>query len=252
MTQKSAAAHPKMLGQTAMASNTPEGPVQLQADVYQLVLPQGAVSGNEAFWKRVDEQAVDVATYDLLYKNGVRVGVAPIAEWDRFRELIAEHPATTKANTLIGADAKVIELPVRKEVRAQTIWYFDARNDSIGRTYDECENFVTMTLQSAPRKAGTMRVALCPVVKSARKRLEFTSLNRELGELQYVAPERLYDMNLRVDVPPDQFLIVAPSSEAAWPTSIGNTFFITNGPAERMEHVLLIVPRTIKMVAGGK
>src|SRR5688572_30381845 len=76
-----------------------QAPVQLQIDLYHLSVPFGTVSGNEAFWKRVDEQAVDVATYDLLLKNGVRVGVAPVAEWERFRRVIEDHPAVTKSNT---------------------------------------------------------------------------------------------------------------------------------------------------------
>ena len=31
------------------------------------------------------------------------------------------------------------------------------------------------------------------------------------------------------------------------PRSIGNSFFVTDGPAERMEIVLLIVPRMVKV-----
>ena len=46
-------------------------------NVYRLRVPIGTVSGNADFWKRIDEQVVDPATYDLLFKNGVRVGAAP-------------------------------------------------------------------------------------------------------------------------------------------------------------------------------
>src|SRR5687768_16144984 len=45
-------------------------------DMYQFTVPHGGVSRSEEFWKRVDEQRIDVATYDLLLKNGLRVGVA--------------------------------------------------------------------------------------------------------------------------------------------------------------------------------
>jgi hypothetical protein len=223
-----------------------QAPVQLQIDLYHLSVPFGTVSGNEAFWKRVDEQAVDVATYDLLLKNGVRVGVAPVAEWERFRRVIEDHPAVTKSNTMVGATGKSIELPVRKEMRWQNIFYFNADNRIVARTFDDSENLITMTLQSAPRKPDTMRIALCPMVRGTRKKLEYSVMNNELGEVAYVAPERLYDLNLRADVDSHSFLVVAPSAAATWPTSIGNSFFVTDGPAERMETVLLIVPRTVK------
>src|SRR4051812_45992675 len=52
--------------------------MRTKLDVYVLSLPLGTVSRNEEFWKRVNEQALDVATYDLLFKNGVRVGEAPL------------------------------------------------------------------------------------------------------------------------------------------------------------------------------
>src|SRR4051812_9017005 len=34
--------------------------------IYHLRIPLGAVSGSDEFWKRVDEHAVDVSTYDVL------------------------------------------------------------------------------------------------------------------------------------------------------------------------------------------
>src|SRR4051812_12548697 len=42
--------------------------------IYHLRVPLGTVSGSDEFWKRVDEHAVDITTYDVLYKNGIRVG----------------------------------------------------------------------------------------------------------------------------------------------------------------------------------
>ena len=71
-------------------------------------------------------------------------------------------------------------------------------------------------------------------------------LNNE-QEVTFSYPERLYDMNLRADVPSDSFLVVAPSEEARWKTSIGNNFFVNDGTAERMENVLLIVPRGVRI-----
>ena len=139
----------------------------MEVDLYQLQVPFGTISRNEKFWKRVDEQCVDVATYDLLFKNGVRVGEAPIAEWDYFRQVMEGHPAVTQANTLVGVEGKPIELPLRKQTRGQDIFYFDSTNALIGRTYDDqCENVIAMTMQSAPRQADTLRLVLCPVVRS--------------------------------------------------------------------------------------
>src|SRR6266542_3692986 len=47
----------------------------VQVDVYQLTVPYSTISRNEKFWKRIDETCVDVATSDVLFKNGIRVGL---------------------------------------------------------------------------------------------------------------------------------------------------------------------------------
>src|SRR5687768_15514978 len=178
---------PKMLVHRgpAVAASSTNAPRQLQVDLYQLQVPYGTISRNTQFWKRIDEQSVDVSTYDVLFKNGVRVGEAPIAEWDYFRQVMEEHPAVTKANTLVGQEGKPLELPLRKEVRGQDIFYFDAENQLQGRTFEQSENVIALTMQSAPRKADTLRIALCPVVRSARKRLQYSAINNEVGELSF-------------------------------------------------------------------
>jgi hypothetical protein len=218
---------------------------RLRMELYHLQLPFRTISGNDAFWTRIDENAVDIATYDLLYKNGVRVGVAPIAEYGYFRDLMSEHPVVTRKDEFVGRDVRDVELEVSKEIDTQDIFYLDSSNSNQGRTYDHCVNLISASFQAAPRKAGCVRVALCPVVKSTRKRLEFTTTNAE-REITYISPERLYDLNLVVDVPADHFLIVAPSSEATWPASIGNNFLVHNGPSERYEDVLIFVPTLVR------
>ncbi|HEV2293926.1 MAG TPA: hypothetical protein VGR35_08715 [Tepidisphaeraceae bacterium] len=218
--------------------------MRMRLDVYVLSVPYGTISRNEEFWKRVNEQAVDVATYDLLIKNGVRVGEAPIAEYERFRQTIAEQPASYRVAELVNPEAKDVDLEIRKEVPSQLIWHYNGMNELIGWSYDRCENYVTLSYQPAPRKNGTIRAVLCPVVKEHRKRLEWLAGNKE-QEVTFTQPRRYYDVNLKADVAVGSFLIVAPSAEATWPGSIGNRFFVQEGAAEQMESVLLLVPRRV-------
>lgn len=248
-TPKMSAAKARQRGQVALSSSAAHAaalPQGLRVEIYQLQVPFGTISRNTEFWKHIDENAVDVATYELLLKNGVRVGQAPIAEWEYFREIVSQYPAMTKQSSLVAAEAKPFELPVRKEIVNQNLFYFDSKNRMQGQSFEACENLLSLTVQQAPRKASTMRVALCPVVRGTQKRLEWTPLNNEV-EITYTAPQRLYDLNLTTDVPGDSFLIIAPSSEATWPTSIGNNFLVTPGDAERMETVLLVVPASMRV-----
>jgi hypothetical protein len=84
--------------------------------------------------------------------------------------------------------------------------------------------------------------------------LKFTPLNNEY-EVKYVNPQMFYDINLRVDIPQDAFLIVTPSKEALTKRCIvGNAFFTKDGPTQQQEQVLIVVPQPyrVEQTAQGK
>ena len=227
-----------------LSGGRPE-PLQVQQlDVYQLSVPFGAVSRSEEFWKRVDEQTVDIATYDLLLKNGMRVGVASSTEWSYFKGILDQHPARSRHSTATGGDAGAVELKMKEKINFQNVFYLSDTNELFGRTYERCENAIGVSFQLAPRKPGTVRISVCPLVRSLRKRLEFTERDGE-REIQYVSPENLYDLNLITDVPLEGFLVIAPSEHARIPSSLGSTFLVGGNISERFEQVLLLVPRVV-------
>lgn len=223
-----------------------EARVMTRLDVYALTIPFGTVSLDENFWKRVDETKLPPDTYDVLFKNGMRVGLAPTAEWEFFREIISRYPSVTQQGDYAANDGKAIEMSVRKDIESQTIFYVDAANRLQGRSYDRCEDLFSLTFHPSMRNPGAIRIAMAPLVRSQRIRIEYDSQNVG-NEVQYVSPERLYDLNLKTEIPAEHFLIVALSREGRWPTSIGSTFLTSAGPAEQLERVLLLVPRVVKL-----
>jgi hypothetical protein len=220
--------------------------IRTRLDVLVLTVPFGTVSLNDDFWKRVDETAVSPDTYDVLFKNGVRVGHAPTAEWEFFRQIIAQYPAITQKGDYAGDDGKALEIAVRREIESQTIFYLNAANRLMGRSFERSEDLLSLSFQPAPRRPGALRVALVPMVRSQRVRIEYNAENVG-NEVQYVSPEFLYELGLATEIAPDQFMVIAPSREGRWPSSIGNVFLTTDGSAERQERVILLVPRQIAL-----
>ena len=225
----------------------PDVPQLIYLDVYQLDVPLGTISGNEAFWKRINEQCVDVATHEMLDKNGVRVGQAPIDEWDYFKKIIDQNPARTQPRSVTAAGSAAVELAV-KDLPGQTIAYWDAANEQEVRTYDQSTNLLCLTFMPTPRQAelGSVRVALCPMVRATRKHFVVTPRNQE-QEIEYTAAERMYKVNLCTDVPKGTFLIVAPTAAAKWEMSLGHAFFVRDGAAEQFEQILLVVPKSYRV-----
>ena len=221
----------------------------VQLEIYKLEIPLGAISRSEEFWKHVDEDSVDVGTYDLLRKNGWRLGVAPNREWGYFKDIIDSYPASAAPHTLVTGTAGAngtMELSMKEKIPYQNIFYFNDRNALFGRTFERCENILNIAMQQAPRKIGEARVTVCPTVRALRRRFEVTTKNDE-KVIEYLYPERLYDLNLQVDIPMNHFLVIAPSPEAKWRTSLGASFLIDDQAAERIEYVLVLVPRAAQL-----
>ena len=221
----------------------------VRLEMYQLVVPFGAISRSEEFWKHVDEQTVDVGTYDLLRKNGWRVGVAPTAEWGYFKDILDSYPASSKPSVLStnpGGGGGAMELAMKTAIPYQNVFYFNDANSLHGRTFERCDNIVNVTVHQVSRKPGEARVTVCPTVRSLRKRFEVT-MNKDERVIEYVHPEHLYDLNLQTDIPVGHFLVIAPSPEVKWKTSLGATFLVRDGDAEREETVLIMVPRAAEL-----
>jgi len=227
--------------QTEQVDATPAVPILVQINTYKITLPVGAVSRSAEFWKRVNEKAVDVATYELLYKNGVRVGIGSSSDWDYLKSVLDQNPALTQRTTATGTDVKDFDTELKLKVPYQDLFYYDAGGDLVGRTHERCDNLLRMAFQSAPRKPDTVRLTLCPVIRSLRERIV------PVGDINtrsypFIHPEQLYDLNLIVDIPFDGFLVVAPSPEAKWPTSLGSNFLVDDGSAEQKETLLVFRP----------
>jgi len=239
----------QMLSTTAQPSTanaprdaTPEARVVVQLDVYQLIVPAGAVSNNDSFWKHVSEENLDVVSRDVLYLNGVRVGEATAQEWSAFQTLIDTPGAVEQKTTCIAGDGRPLEMLMKKQVHDQCIFISNPPRDPEGRSYEECDNLIALSFWPDLRHAGDVRVKVCPLVRGMRKQLESTILEGS-REFKYISPERLYDLKLDATVPLGSFMVIAPSECAKAKTSVGNAFLYKEGATERLEQVLLLVPR---------
>ena len=221
----------------------PDPPMFVQLSVYRMAVPVKAVSRNEVFWKHVSEDgAVDVGTHDLLFANGVRVGIAPRGDWDYFKKILESNSVITQKSGSSGVMATTIEMPLKQKVSQQFITFFHPVNGLVGQVYDRCENSMMIRFEPVPRQPGDVRLTVTPMLRAERTELMYTVRN-EVRELNFVQPEYLFDMKLSVDVPLDHFLIIAPSSDADISTSVGRRFLYLDGNGQEFEQVLLISPQ---------
>lgn len=211
--------------------------------ILQLSVPAGLVSRNDAFWKRLQEDAIEVSAYDVLQKNGLRVGLADFAELETIIKALGSTPIDSRPLTYIASGVKVVELPMKQGLPYQLIYDFDLRNVMTLRSYDDAENLFVLKFQPIPRRPGEVRIDLCPMVRSLRKRP--MPVGNEIREIEFRAAEKLFDLRLSANLPLEKFLLIGPSPEARAPMSLGHAFLITEGPTEERETVLLILPQPL-------
>jgi hypothetical protein len=238
---------PDGVAQKWQLDSAPADPVQahkmlIELCVYRITVPFGTVSHSDRFWTRVDETAVDIGTYDLLLKNGVRIGEAPLSEWSFFKSILDSSPIVSQRLQYTAVDHLSQELAMGDPMVDQTIFYVNGNNEPIGRSFQNCRNLLSMTAVATPRQAGSVRLTVCPVVRSIITKLHYTDLDNE-QTITIDKPERLYDLNLVADIPADHFLIMSPSSDAQYQTRLGNRLLVNDAPSDKQETILLFVPQ---------
>lgn len=233
----------------ALPESPQDAPADLQlvysVELWEILLPRNSISTDEAFWKNVNENAIDLSPYTIMLKNGVRVGSLPIQQLPLLQQLVDDRKSTM--TRIAGLAGKFIEIPVASNVPSQTIFYFNRSNQLIGRSYDKCDNLFYFSFESTPRQQEQIRLVLTPAVRGLQKKLQFPLIAGRLErEITYKAEEVRYDASLNLDLPLSRVLVVAPSVEARDQTSIGATFFLKDTPTEQLERLIVIIPRAYK------
>ncbi|MEM8875027.1 MAG: hypothetical protein AAGD32_12320 [Planctomycetota bacterium] len=231
------------------APYVPADPQPQQVTVFALTVidvtvPAGQISRNEEFWLRFDEQIVDVASSDLLQKNGIRVGVAPLVELVELQDMIQD-PGARRTDVLQLED-KFIELPVKDNVIREDLFWFDDQNRVNGRTVENANYHMMVGFRRTPRRTDLLTVSISPGYRETRQNLRWRrGGDREVIEWQ--ANELLYDLNLRTDVAVGQCLVIAPGPDSDRVGSIGSAFLRDIEGPERVERVMVVVPQTVNM-----
>jgi hypothetical protein len=218
-------------------------------DVWELLLPLDSISADEAFWKRVNEQVVDIATRDRLDKNGIRVGALPASDANFLTALVEQRKG--KKTTLRGTVNKQVELPVNANVERQSLLFINRENRLVGRSYDKSSNLFYFSFEPSPRRPNQIRLALTPAVRGEKRRMAYSLTGKTDREQKLVNDESQYDANLTLDLPLSDLLVVAPSRESRDASSLGQAFLIATTPAQKFERVIVVIPKAFQAADGA-
>jgi hypothetical protein len=238
---------PAPVADSAMMSNVvvpqSEG---ISVYAYQVLLPRGAVSANRKFWKFLNEDVVDKPTNDLLQANGLRLGRAPMLTYQGELKAVLDTEKTAAAWSVFFFPVQgTCYLEMTSELEEETMFVFNAHGTS-GRTYEHCQNRFAFFCTWEPHSPNTLRLSICPVVETWRKRVDY-SMGDDPAEEKYNNVESLYDLHLRADLGSDELLVLGTSPQADDPYRVGNRFMTRQGRTDRFEEVVVLTRRPLKL-----
>jgi hypothetical protein len=216
----------------------PTPPQFISVYMDQFYLPYGFMNKSDPFWKQLDEDAVDVDTYDLLYKNGLRVGHANVSTWPRCLEYIDRRTTRVQRGrfmSISGVDGLPIDMTA--QMPEETLFYFD-QNGLTGRSFDLCTNRLAFAFQWELHAQDVIHITVCPLVNVQRRRMQYF-LADDAPEDAFQKDEYLYGLRFHADLAPGEFLVIGTSPRADDPTRVGNRFLIHDGPTDRYESLLI-------------
>lgn len=215
-------------------------PQAFQIEFYELAVSQGTISANDDFWKPFDETFLGLWKHEILNKNGLRVGRAPLVELSFLRDELES--AEQKQRSLIGAEGKDVEIDVRRNVHRQTLFFSNRHGEYEGRDYERCDNLFAASFRQTPRKPDHVRISLAPMVRAQRQRMEVANLST--FEVRVFQPQTLYDLGVELDLGVDECLVLSPTQAALDnQTLVGRIFMMEDRPAQRVEKILVVIPR---------
>jgi hypothetical protein len=216
--------------------------------IYRLQVPFGANSRDDAFWKLVDEDVVDVPTGRRLNLNGIRTGRGKVADWPQFLKILTKESANKIGQAQILAQSAYgdAKYPMTDTMSEELVLIFDEHGLTM-RSFDDCINEFSMAFAWAPRKPRTIRVTICPVVIATKTRADYAMNNNPPPE-RVLNRENFYDLNLCSDIAPGEFLVMGTSRETEDQNRVGSRFLTQDGPNERFEELLIIVGDSVPMV----
>ena len=221
----------------------PKGQFNAQLEVIDITAAVASISRDEAFWKVINQQAMDPQWLKFLQSTQLRVGLMDLSAWGKLKGVIDHYAVTSQQTTIQGNARSTI---VCKSAAEKSIFFFDRKGRLQGRSYDQSDYLWGITYAIKPGQPKIVTMEMCPVVRAERKQMQFSRSGTDY-ELKYVQPEALYELGLKLDVPVGKMLVLAPTPDASrFGSSIGASFLINDEQSRMSERILAIYPRVYR------
>jgi hypothetical protein len=261
---------PTLKGKESFLARPQMNPGSCAVEIFFVRFPVGSPVGNEDLWREVDETRVPAETRQLLWANGLRVGVVGIGLTPAVVSLLGlkgseegdkqDLPPVSLAGNLTVAK-RHLQLPPRerREVLlgpiAEHLTLLVAEKRGVrGRTFEQGQP--VLALMWSPLSHGRICLQVTPEVTFGQPQTRYSAIEGHF-RLDVVRPrESFLDLQVAVPLNPGEMLVVGCAPDR--PGTLGYRFFVQETDQKvvifrpsQIQHDDLFCPEEFSRLAGA-
>ena len=211
-------------------------------EMISLNMPRGQFNHNAAIWKLLSPLTISHTDRRMLRSNGLRTGAASFSRWKKLSKILNSIKGLISQRSYIQTAAlQAVVVNAKMNVHHQFIAFRPLDGRLVLRTFHNCDDIFLLTAEINRQRNHTV-LQIVPAVN-----LGTVIFNRgpySLGVVRAAEPVRHIFRHLIFDIPlpPDHFMVVAPTGLRTHPNLIGPTFLSDGREVPARETVLVFAP----------
>lgn len=214
-------------------------------DIVRVRATQGAFSASGRIWNHLDESTIPMSTASVLQRNGFRVARGRMDAWPPIAAILESEPKVESSRsgvTVANGLPLVLELDPRW--RDQVLFLYRPDGTGAGFSYPSSNNLLRVDYQVPLSDRAAVVLHVMPEIRLPRR--EPSSELRLSGWRTEPAPQPvrlLHELAFDMQIGPDEFLVVGPSSAVGDARHLTGSLFLTEEVDGRpLESVYFITP----------
>lgn len=228
------------------ATTQEEGGSRRSANVFQVWVIDltGSGAGLDQAWSYLDEMLPGkVQNWPMVNRNGLRCGIGQVGDWPAVKKELDECGARVKSQTELNIRLFSPIVLLSDEFKEdRTVFFYDQVGRARGMDYGRSKlQFLLATVGRTG--TGRTRVVFSPrIVQPVYPLQRYSAASNERGKARKTVKEEIEDFSVVVDLGPEEFVLVGPTSGALPDSVIGSQLFLRWEEGQRHTTMILVKP----------
>jgi hypothetical protein len=221
--------------------------VHIVFDVLRARVPAGVLSDSERVWSQLDTAAIPADSAAMLQPNGLRAARGKLSAWPAIKQIIEkeEHVEIAQNGMPLRNGAPLVIEP-ESQPKEQTLFLIRRDGKPAGASFPRSTNVLRVDYGIPVTNPNAVMIEVFPEIRlhgvPVRPRL---TLNGWVDEQLELPHRSLRELMVRIEIGPDEFLVIGPSSAAHQAYLPGTLLLCEQIDGKAWESVYFITPKVV-------